>query len=51
MYIILLKDNSVRLWKMLENHEFRCVAIGMGHTHAVATVAWARYVQPDSDWI
>lgn len=36
------KDNSVRLWKMLENHEFRCVAIGMGHTHAVATVAWAR---------
>lgn len=28
---------------MNEHSEFRCVAIGVGHTHAVATVAWSRW--------
>jgi len=36
------KDNTVRIWKMNEQNEFRCVAIGVGHTHGVATVAWSR---------
>jgi len=36
------KDNTIRIWKMTEHSEFKCVAIGVGHTHAVATVAWSR---------
>ncbi|KAL9962409.1 hypothetical protein ACROYT_G031510 [Oculina patagonica] len=36
------KDNTVRIWQINKQSEFRCVAIGVGHTHAVATVAWSR---------
>ena len=33
----------MRIWKMTKDSEFKCVAVGVGHTHAVATVAWSRY--------
>ncbi|XP_073250807.1 transducin beta-like protein 3 isoform X1 [Porites lutea] len=36
------KDNTIRIWKMTSETEFKCVAVGVGHTHAVATVAWSR---------
>ncbi|XP_058940240.2 transducin beta-like protein 3 isoform X1 [Pocillopora verrucosa] len=36
------KDNTVRVWQMNKQCEFRCVGTGLGHTHAVHTVAWSR---------
>ena len=33
----------MRIWKMTKDSVFKCVAVGMGHTHAVAAVAWSRY--------
>lgn len=36
------KDNTLRVWQMNEECEFRCVGTGLGHTHAVHTVAWSR---------
>lgn len=36
------KDNTIRIWKMTSDSEFKCMAVGVGHTHAVATVAWSR---------
>lgn len=38
------KDNTVRLWMMNPKTKmFDCVAMGMGHTHAVGAVGMSRY--------
>ena len=37
------KDASVRVWKLdSTTQHFNCVAIGMGHTHAVGAVTLSR---------
>jgi len=37
------KDNSIRIWKQdLETKEFRCVATGNGHTHAIDAISWPK---------
>jgi len=36
------KDNTARIWKMGEDKVFVCVAVAVGHTHAVGTVSWAK---------
>ena len=38
----LLKDNSLRIWRLGDDKTFSCVALGVGHTHAVGTVAWPK---------
>lgn len=48
MLVTSSKDNSICVWKMTKHNKFKCVATGVGHTHAVATVAWSRL---DSNFI
>ena len=39
------KDNTVRMWELNSTSgNFRCVASGTGHTHAVGTVSVSRWV-------
>ncbi|XP_065062722.1 transducin beta-like protein 3 isoform X3 [Rhopilema esculentum] len=36
------KDNSLRIWRLGDDKTFSCVALGVGHTHAVGTIAWPK---------